>query len=327
MNSVKTKVSVIMPVYNRSTLVVNALNSVLSQTILPHEIIVCDDGSEDKSASIAREHLKSSGIKHKVITIQNSGPSFARKTAIKESSGDWYFFLDSDDLWDKDYIESQLAIIESYSVDCVVSNFRIRNTRLETLVCESKFDTIPKPFWDELINEASAYISNNQSLFLNTFKFQPCFSSALSCSREGYNLAGGITLQSRTIKSEDSHFIRKLYYYCNVGFSCEPKVTIQLHSSNRSNDKIGQIDLIGKLDGRLNILKLLLDEPNIGRTYMQEIKREIQTSTTNLFHTCYWGRDYAKAVLIYQELASNQKSVKIVIKYCLAKILLLLIKK
>ncbi len=103
----KLKVSVVIPTYNRQLLVQRAIKSALLQTLPPHDIIVVDDGSTDDTLSI----LKNYPIK--VISQKNKGVSSARNLGIKNSTGDLIAFLDSDDEWKEDKLETQLPYHES----------------------------------------------------------------------------------------------------------------------------------------------------------------------------------------------------------------------
>ena len=87
--------SVIMPAYNCSAYISEALNSILSQGYPNLEIIVVDDGSRDGTAEIAEGY----GAPVRVIRQKNGGPAAARNRAAKEATGDFLSFLDGDDLW------------------------------------------------------------------------------------------------------------------------------------------------------------------------------------------------------------------------------------
>lgn len=88
------ELSVVIPSYNRYEFLKRALDSVFAQTLLPKEVIVVDDGSEDATPKIQEEFPQ---IKY--IFQTNQGVSKARNTGIAASSCEWIAFLDSDDLW------------------------------------------------------------------------------------------------------------------------------------------------------------------------------------------------------------------------------------
>ncbi len=98
------KISVVIPTYNRSSLVQRAIKSVLSQTLNLYEIIVVDDGSSDDTLKVLKNYPV------KVLHQKNSGVSSARNLGIKNSSGDVIAFLDSDDEWEKEKLEIQIKL-------------------------------------------------------------------------------------------------------------------------------------------------------------------------------------------------------------------------
>ena len=90
-------VSTIIPVYNRPTLVVEAIESVLAQTYRPIEIIVVDDGSTDSTSAVV-EQMMTAHPEVSLLRQPNSGPGPARQKGIEAASGEFIQFLDSDDL-------------------------------------------------------------------------------------------------------------------------------------------------------------------------------------------------------------------------------------
>ena len=99
-------VSVIIPTFNRASMVARAIASVLSQTISDYEIIVVDDGSTDRTSSA----LTSFGSHIRVITHpQQLGVSAARNTGVKSTTSPLIAFLDSDDCWLPEKLAVQLS--------------------------------------------------------------------------------------------------------------------------------------------------------------------------------------------------------------------------
>ncbi len=95
------EVSVVIPAYNAERFIATAINSALSQTYTPHEIIIVDDGSCDNTQAVIAQY----GDKIKYIYQPNAGPAAARNLGVREAKGEWVAFLDSDDYWDKDHLE------------------------------------------------------------------------------------------------------------------------------------------------------------------------------------------------------------------------------
>lgn len=103
---IEAKVSCVIPVYNGEKYVGEAIDSVLSQTVQPLELIVVDDGSTDRTPDIVR----SFGDRLTYIRQDNAGPAKARNRGISVSHGEYLSFLDADDLWVPDKTQRQLEV-------------------------------------------------------------------------------------------------------------------------------------------------------------------------------------------------------------------------
>ena len=98
------KVSVIIPVYNTELYVRQTIQSILGQTLYDIEIITVNDGSTDNSLSILSELAKQDN-RIKIFTHSNQGLSVSRNVGIEKASGEFIYFMDSDDLLDHDTLE------------------------------------------------------------------------------------------------------------------------------------------------------------------------------------------------------------------------------
>lgn len=101
------KISVIIPSFNRVTLLQRAIESVLSQSCSADEIIVVDDGSTDNT----RQVIKTRYPKINYIYQSNKGVSVARNTGITQAKGKWICLLDSDDSWQPDKLKKQIQAL------------------------------------------------------------------------------------------------------------------------------------------------------------------------------------------------------------------------
>ena len=119
------KISVVIPTFNRISLVARAIDSVLKQSLNPYEIIVVDDGSDDGTSEMIQNKYKSI----KLIQQQNNGVSAARNNGIKHAKGDWIALLDSDDEWTEKKLENQVdRLIKTPEYDfCHTNEMWIRN--------------------------------------------------------------------------------------------------------------------------------------------------------------------------------------------------------
>lgn len=117
MSAVQHKVSVIIPVYNVESSLTTCIDSVLRQTLKPYEIVVIDDGSSDKTESIA----KSYGSKIIYKKQENQGPAAARNAGLELAKGDFIAFLDADDYWREGFLERCTNFLDTHKNAIAVS--------------------------------------------------------------------------------------------------------------------------------------------------------------------------------------------------------------
>ena len=112
----KGLVSVITPCYNSEKYILKTIESVINQTYQNWEMIIVDDCSQDKSVQIIKDCLnKDDRIKLIQLNL-NKGAGYCRNSAIKEAKGQYYAFLDSDDLWFKDKLEKQINFMKNNNI-------------------------------------------------------------------------------------------------------------------------------------------------------------------------------------------------------------------
>jgi glycosyltransferase involved in cell wall biosynthesis len=109
----KNTIDVVIPVYNGQDFIIDALESVVKQTLSPRTVIVVDDGSTDDTHKIVSEYALSSKVEIKIIKKINGGLSSARNAGIKESTSDFIAFLDADDVWIGNKLEEQIDIYKT----------------------------------------------------------------------------------------------------------------------------------------------------------------------------------------------------------------------
>lgn len=117
------KVSVIVPVYNVEKYIDRCVESILKQSYRNFELILVDDGSTDHSGRICDEYEKKDN-RIRVIHQKNAGLSGARNTGIHYSTGDFLFFVDSDDYVSHHLLEKGLAAFEKSGADMIQFNGR-----------------------------------------------------------------------------------------------------------------------------------------------------------------------------------------------------------
>jgi glycosyltransferase involved in cell wall biosynthesis len=113
------KVSVIIPVYNTEAYVEESLRCIINQTLRDIEIIVVNDGSTDKSLDIINNLVKEDNRIH-IINQQNQGPAVARNTGITNATGEYVYFMDSDDKLEKESLNECYIKCKKNQLDLVI---------------------------------------------------------------------------------------------------------------------------------------------------------------------------------------------------------------
>lgn len=146
------EISVIIPAYNCTRTIRETLQSVLQQTFTDFEIVIINDGSTDHLRTVLAEFFDP---RIKVFHYENGGLSIARNRGIDQSTGNYLIFLDADDLWTPDKLESHFNLLEAnpdasvayswmYFLDdetqeCIINGPIVRNGNVFTDLLKENF--------------------------------------------------------------------------------------------------------------------------------------------------------------------------------------------
>ncbi|MFA9229779.1 MAG: glycosyltransferase family 2 protein [Microgenomates group bacterium] len=144
------RVSVILPTYNRETLVARAIDSVLAQTFTDFELIVVDDCSTDGTRAILEQYRNRPQVRL-VLSAVNRGGGGARNLGIEQARGDLIAFQDSDDIWLPHKLAAQVA-----RLDAVPDAGLCYCGALHSAGNRSYY--IPEPIFDQLEGDMAAEI-------------------------------------------------------------------------------------------------------------------------------------------------------------------------
>lgn len=118
-NKMKSKVSVVIPLYNQKRYLNACVDSICKQSYKNLEIIIVNDGSTDDSSERAKA-LAKNDARIKVFDKQNEGTSYARRDGYLQSTGDYITFVDNDDMLPTDAIEHMVTCMETKDTDLVL---------------------------------------------------------------------------------------------------------------------------------------------------------------------------------------------------------------
>lgn len=117
-------ITIILPVYNVEKYIADCINSIINQTSKNFDLLIVDDGSKDESIIIAKSLLENSSIDYQIIERKNGGLGAARNTGIKQASGEYLAFVDSDDVITPDYIDTFENDIKKNNTELCIANFK-----------------------------------------------------------------------------------------------------------------------------------------------------------------------------------------------------------
>lgn len=210
------KVSVIIPSYNRGDLLGDAIESVLAQSLPPHEVIVIDDGSsDDTEGAIARY-----ADRIRFIRQPNAGVGAARNRGVCEASGQWVAFLDSDDCWLPHFIADCAAAARADPAAAVVYTTALRWSG-------------QRPLPGGLVGEAAGSRPLERLLRLRTL----CTSSSVVIDRALLLRVGAFDEDRELGPSADwDCWTRLALAGARFAYSSRPAALIRVHPSNMLSD-------------------------------------------------------------------------------------------
>lgn len=154
------KISVITPVYKVEKYLRKCVDSILNQTFTDFELFIVDDGSPDSCGEIADEYEKKDSRVH-AIHKENGGAPSARNAGIDRATGEFFYFPDSDDWLEPNYLEDLYALALRTGAKLVVSGFTMEY--FENGSAQSYKVSVPEKFFDgqhEVRHNLHVYFNN-----------------------------------------------------------------------------------------------------------------------------------------------------------------------
>ena len=239
------KVSIILPVYNKEEYLPTTLNSLLKQSYQDWELIVVDDGSTDASGEIL-ERFARRDPRITLISQENRGVSAARNSGLSKAAGEWVWFVDADDVPDKNFLANVFACSIDEKVGIIVGNYE----RLEKNCTVTQVEI-----------EERGYISSGQfpNLFMK-YQYYTGFWGYLwnKLINRKQLLNSNVKFQEGLTLAEDLKFMVELYR-SGVMLFCAPCVAMRytVDSNNSSGEK--KIDYWSQLEIQIEIKKWVVD--------------------------------------------------------------------
>ena len=204
--------SVIIPLYNKEREIKRAVRSVLSQTVKDFELIIIDDGSTDNGPARVREF---NDPRIKLISQENRGVSAARNRGIAEAKNELISFLDADDEWTTDYLETIRRLRRKYpEAGLYATNYQFKKP--QGYFKSPKIKGIPAPPWEGVMPDyfKPAYLGQ-PPVFTSATTIPKQILRIVGNFKEGEVLGEDIDLWARIALEHPVCFTRK---FCSIYF-------------------------------------------------------------------------------------------------------------
>lgn len=208
------EISVIIPIYNTGTLLRETVKSVLEQSFSAFELILVDDGSNEETQKIISSF---DDQRIRVIRKENGGVASARNTGILAANGDYIALLDHDDLWHKDKLKFQKALLDA-DKDAVLVYSSIESFGTS--------DTIQIPEYS--IIEGNAFLSELEQNKIH--------STSCVMFRRNTVLENNILFVPETVPCDDWYFYLQISQYGKFLHAPDVPVYYRLHGGNLSSN-------------------------------------------------------------------------------------------
>lgn len=225
-------ISVVIPLYNCKQYIVRAIQSVLSQTFLPAEIIVVNDGSSDNGERLVEE------MNHpliKLINQKNGGVSVARNTGIKEAKHKYIAFLDADDEWLPNHLETIMQLIKKYP------NCHLFSTSY--IIAYPNKKTVTPQFGERIFSEKDGILDNYFEL--SSGSFFPINMNSFAVAKEKIESINCFPVGVPS--GEDIITIARLYSFCDFAYSKETTSIYHIIHEGKSSRPIKREDPLNLL--------------------------------------------------------------------------------
>lgn len=219
------KISVIVPVYKVEKYIGQCIESILSQTFKDFELILVDDGSPDNSGAICDEYAQKDA-RIRVFHKENGGVSSARNTGIENASGQWIYFVDSDDWVETITLRLLYEQTEKVCTDLVIHGLS-NDYIYKNQIAKDKYTLIDNPDYKQIIEETDKWgllkgpvCKLFKSAIIKNGKIK--FDTSLS-----YGEDTKFSFEYLALCNSVSFIPMHLYHYC---FRGEESLTRQKHS-------------------------------------------------------------------------------------------------
>jgi glycosyltransferase involved in cell wall biosynthesis len=294
-------ISLVIPCYNRGSLIAETIDSALAQSVPFHEIIVVDDGSTDDTRAVVARY----GDQVRFIGLPNGGVQRARNAGVAAATGQYIALCDSDDLLEQDFVATTSAWLQSHAdVDAVYCNFQTFNRRGIQM---NKFAAAPAGYFDDMGRDGEFCIDSGD-LYVRLLSYQPLFPTGSVIRKSFYDAIGGYDVRFKGIGSEDLEFTLRAIDRGVVALCMRPLTRVRKHDSNISGTPMRQVT------GEIAILEFALNNHAAAHRNRDAVRDSIRARRVDLFNTAFARGDFKIASDVLSRMDPDVQDRKLKVK-------------
>jgi glycosyltransferase involved in cell wall biosynthesis len=302
-------VSVVIPTYNQSKLLVETVDSILSQRYKPAEVVILDDGSTDDTRAVVAK--MPAPVKYVYKT--NGGICSARNAGVAAAQSDFIAFCDHDDLWREDKLEQQMELHQLMpTLNYSFTNYAVVSDGVWAK--ETKFDSAPAGFFDSSFVPLGRNLICNSSLYIKLLKFQPIFPSTVVMKKELYESLGGANEAFGKNPAEDRNLTLRCVHMPPLGVVTDPVVGIRKHATNYSGN------LLRNALGEIDILNHALKTHPIGETEKAAITERLEVIRKDASYDAFATSDFARCKELLSAVPANHLDFQMRLKLLISSL-------
>lgn len=256
----RVPVSVIVPSYNCSRLLAEAIDSIRAQTVALEQIIIVDDGSSDETEQVVRQY-RDARIEY--IKQTHAGKAAARNTGLNAARAEFVTFLNADDRWGPEFVERMHGFLaEEPTVVCAFSNF-VWFSNTTGKIVRDQFPSYPelrRPVLLKGVPTAFGRIPRERAFgALVACNDIPAYTQVMIFRRASIE---SLRFDSSLGDGADTHFALQTFLEGGVIFTDEVLAEVRIHETNAADTALH----------RLNALKAVA--PHVTRTVDLAVYRD-----------------------------------------------------
>lgn len=293
--------SLVIPTYNRGSLIGETLDAALRQTRPFHEIIVIDDGSTDDTEQQLLPYLPHV----RYIRNTNQGVQVARNTGVSLATGNYITLCDSDDLLMPEFVAIHTEWLAAHpTCDLIYTNFCNFDEHGQAA---DKFSFAPAGYFDGGQSEGM-FMDDIPDLYERSVRFQPMFPTGSTCRRAFYQSLGGYNPAFKGVGAEDWEFCLRAIGSGNTALCRAPLAKIRRHAGNDSANAL-YMTL-----GEIHILEHALEKHPISQRYRTTILASIADRKQSAFDGAFASGKLDQAAALLETMTAKPRGIKAALK-------------